>query len=114
MHRVNLNQESFNQQVVEHASFGIALVASDGLILTVNPAFKRIFGYTNAEFENKWFDDLAHPDEEMKSMEYFKALMGDDNTEVHFDKRYIKKNGVVLWGLLSVKLFCDEANQPKY
>lgn len=25
MHRVNLNQEQFNQQVINHASFGIAL-----------------------------------------------------------------------------------------
>ncbi|WP_082034381.1 PAS domain-containing protein [Cohnella kolymensis] len=45
MHRVNLNQQSFNQQVFEHAPFGIALISPDGLILTVNPAIEQMFGY---------------------------------------------------------------------
>ncbi|MBW7453758.1 PAS domain S-box protein [Paenibacillus sepulcri] len=114
MHRVNLNQEAFNQQVFEHASFGIALVAPDGLILTVNPAFERIFGHTGAEFENKLFGDLTHPDDDMASFDDLKALMVDDNREVQLEKRYIKKNGDALWGLLSIKLFCNEASQPIY
>lgn len=113
MHRVNLNPESFCRQVFDHASFGISLVAPDGLILTVNPAFERIFGYTIAEFENKRFGELSHPDDKF-GIEDLKALMGEDDTEVQLEKRYIKKNGDALWGLLSVKLFRDEANQPIY
>ncbi|WP_127584612.1 PAS domain S-box protein [Paenibacillus koleovorans] len=114
MQRVNLNQESFNQQVFEHASFGIALVAPDGLILTVNPAFEHMFGHTQEEFDGKRFNDLLHPDEEIRSIQDLRARMKDDTTEVQLETQFMKKNGYVLWGLLTFQLFGDAANEPLY
>lgn len=114
MHRVNLNPISFNQQVFEHASFGIVLISPDGLVLTVNPAFERIFGYTQQEIDGKRFGDLSHPDEEIKTLHDIRELMGPSNLEIQLEKRYIKKNGDVLWGWLSVKLFTDDSGNPLY
>ncbi|NEN86693.1 PAS domain S-box protein [Paenibacillus elgii] len=113
MHRVNLNQVTFNQQVFDHASFGISLVSPDGLILTVNPAMEKMLGYAKAEFDGKRIGDFTHPDEAQADIDDLKALLSNDG-EVQMERRYIKKNGEIMWGLLSIKLFCDETDTPLY
>lgn len=113
MHRVNLNQVTFNQQVFDHASFGISLVSPDGLILTVNPAMEKMLGYSKAEFDGKRIGDFTHPDEAQADIDDLKALLSNDG-EVQMEGRYIKKNGEIMWGLLSIKLFCDETDNPMY
>ncbi|WP_127484477.1 PAS domain S-box protein [Paenibacillus ehimensis] len=113
MHRVNLNQITFNQQVFDHASFGIFLVSPDGLILTVNPAMEKMFGYSKAEFDGKRIGDFTHLDEAQTDIDDLKALLSNES-EVMIEGRYIKKNGETMWGLLSFKLFCDETDKPLY
>ncbi|MCM3270760.1 PAS domain S-box protein [Paenibacillus elgii] len=113
MHRVNLNQVTFNQQVFDHASFGISLVSPDGLILTINPAMEKMLGYSKAEFDGKRIGDFTHPDEAQADIDDLKALLSNDG-EVQMEGRYIKKNGEIMWGLLSIKLFCDETGNPMY
>ncbi|WP_163859407.1 PAS domain S-box protein [Paenibacillus elgii] len=113
MHRVNLNQVTFNQQVFDHASFGISLVSPDGLILTVNPAMEKMLGYAKGEFDGKRIGDFTHPDEAQADIDDLKALLSNDG-EVQMERRYIKKNGEIMWGLLSIKLFCDETGTPLY
>lgn len=113
MHRVNLNQERFNQQVIDHAAFGIALMGPDGMILTVNPAMERIFGYSCAEFDGMRLEDFAHPDDDFNNIHELKALMGDQ-TEVQLEKRFISKNGDDMWGMVYLKIFSDEFNHPSY
>ncbi|WP_138493602.1 PAS domain S-box protein [Paenibacillus pinistramenti] len=113
MHRVNLNQVTFNQQVFDHASFGIALVSPEGLILTVNPAMEKMFGYTKEEFDSKPVGAFSHPDEPRIGLEELQKLMNEDN-EAQVERRYLTKNGEVIWGLVSFKLFVNESNKPLY
>ncbi len=113
MHRVNLNQVTFNQQVFDHASFGIFLISPDGLILIVNPAMEKMFGYSQAEFDGKRIGDFSHPDEAQTYIDDLKALLSNES-EVQIEGRYIKKNGEIMWGLLSFKLFCNETGNPMY
>ncbi|GGA29161.1 PAS domain S-box protein [Paenibacillus physcomitrellae] len=113
MHRVNLNQVTFNQQVFDHASFGIGLISPEGMVLTVNPAMEKMFGYTKEEFDSKPAGVFAHPDETDTDIAGLKALMGDGD-EVQVERRYMKKNGEIMWVLLSIKLFSDETGKPLY
>jgi two-component system, sensor histidine kinase len=112
MHRVNLNQEQFNQQVINHASFGIALISPEGLILTVNPAFEQTFGYSREELDCMRLEDLSHPEDPGNNHD-LKSILGD-LIVVHLEKRFITKNGDNMWGQLTLKLFCDESDQPAY
>lgn len=93
MHRVNLNQEQFNQQVINHASFGIALLSPNGLILTVNPAFEQTFGYSTEEFEGMRLEDLSHP-EDFGNLHDLKAVLGEE-TEVQMEKQFITKMEII-------------------
>lgn len=114
MHRLNvsLNKEQFNQQVIDHASFGIALLTPDGLVLTANPAFERIFGYSGEELGELRLGDLSHP-EDSSSLHDLMALMGESR-DVQLEKRFKTKSGTDIWGELTLQLFSDELNQPAY
>ncbi|MFD2612397.1 PAS domain S-box protein [Paenibacillus gansuensis] len=114
MHRVNLDQNSFNAQVFEYASFGIALIAPDGLFLTINPAMERIFGYTKEEFEGKRFGCFSYPNEPLTNIDDLKKMMGESKTELQLEKRFYRKDGKVVWTLLTIRLFPDEAGNPLY
>ncbi|CAH1193949.1 Aerobic respiration control sensor protein ArcB [Paenibacillus auburnensis] len=113
MHRVNLNQAQFYQQVFDHASFGIALITPDGMILSVNSAMERIFGYSKAEFDGMRLEDLSPDKDTIRNISDLKALMGD-KTEVQLEKQFLTRMDDDMWGLLSLKLFTDEADQPTY
>lgn len=93
MHRVNLNQERFNQQVIDNASFGIALVGSEGVILTVNPAMERIFGYSKAELDGMKLQELFNPDDEFGNIHDLRELMGD-RTDIQLETRFLSKKGI--------------------
>ncbi|MFS0724637.1 PAS domain S-box protein [Paenibacillus sp. 1P07SE] len=114
MHRVNLDPDSFNGQVFEFASFGIALVAPDGLILTVNPAMERIFGYTKEEFDGRHFGCFAHPDEPVQNIDDLKSIMGPSELEIQLSQRFIRRDGSLIWTQLTMRLFRDEDSRPLY
>lgn len=112
MHRVNLNQERFNQQVIDNASFGIALIGSEGVILTVNPAMERIFGYSKAELDGMKLQELFNPDDEFGNIDDLKELMGD-RTDIQLETRLLSKKGDQMWGMLTLKFFSGE-DHPSY
>ncbi|AIQ42813.1 PAS domain-containing hybrid sensor histidine kinase/response regulator [Paenibacillus sp. FSL R5-0912] len=112
MHRVNLNQERFNQQVIDNASFGIALVGSEGVILTVNPAMERIFGYSKAEFDGMKLQELFNPDDEFGNIHDLRELLGD-RTDIQLETRFLSKKRDQMWGMLTLKFF-SEADHPSY
>ncbi|AIQ60083.1 PAS domain S-box protein [Paenibacillus borealis] len=112
MHRVNLNQERFNQQVIDNASFGIALVGPDGGILTVNHAMERIFGYSGAELDGMKLEDLFNPDD-LGNIHDLKELMGD-RTVIQLETRFLSKKGEPMWGMLTLTFFSEDADHPSY
>ncbi|WNQ13064.1 PAS domain S-box protein [Paenibacillus aurantius] len=114
MHRVNLDQDTFNSQVFLFASFGIGLVAPDGLILAVNPAVERILGYSEEEIKGERFGCFFHPDETVKNIDDLKRIMKENETEVQLEKRYVRKDGETVWALLSVRVFRNTDGSPHH
>lgn len=114
MHRVNLDQNSFNGQVFQYASFGVGLIDPKGLFLTVNPAMERIFGYSKEEFDGQYFGCFSHPDDPIHSIDELKAAMGETEIEWQMEKRFFRKDGSTLWTMMSVRLFRSDAGKPLY
>lgn len=114
MHRVNLDQNSFNGQVFQYASFGVGLIDPKGLFLTVNPAMERIFGYSKEEFDGQYFGCFSHPDDPIHSIDELKAAMGETEIEWQMEKRFFRKDGSTLWTMMSVRLFRSDEGRPLY
>ncbi len=107
------SEERFHR-AFDYASIGMTLVSPNGRWLKVNPAFCELVGYSEAELLTMEFQSITHPDDLDPSVGHMRALLAGESLYFHLEKRYIHRQGHIVWVLLSVALVCDEQNQPLY
>lgn len=96
------------------AAVGIAHTASDGRWLRVNPRFSQITGYAREEAVRLRFQDITHPDDVADEVGGFRKLVSGELDTYHREKRYLHKDGHVVWVDLTVSLVYDERGRPKH
>lgn len=95
----------------DNAASGIALLDIDGNFLRVNGGCCRIFGYSAQELEQKNWRDITHP-EDMVATGSLLADVLKGNSQLSLEKRYIHKDGRIVWALLDVGLNTDLDGKP--
>ncbi|HEY3251866.1 MAG TPA: PAS domain S-box protein [Ignavibacteria bacterium] len=75
-----------------------------GKLLMVNQRLCDFLGYTREELKEKTFIDISHPDDITKTREYYKKLLKGDFPEYTMEKRYIRKDGSVVWGEITASV----------
>ena len=102
----------------EEAPVGMALVstASDsvGRFLHVNRTMSDLLGYTQEELSRLSIPDITHPDDLEESIASFARLVAGDAPAYDLEKRYVRANRDVIWGLLHVSLVSDSSGNPLY
>jgi PAS domain S-box-containing protein len=88
---------TFNQ-----AAVGIAHVSQFGRLLRVNQKFCEIVGYKREELMTKSFQDITYPDDLQQDLEAASTLMAGKIEAYTMEKRYIRKNGAIVWVSLTV------------
>ncbi len=106
--------EQLFRAVFEQASVGIAVVAPDLTWLRVNDKICAITGYTRDELLACTVQDLTHPDDLHISRTLAAALLSGEKKNVTYEKRYLRKDGTVLWLSSSTSLLRDAEDRPKY
>ena len=96
------------------AAIGMALMATDGRWLQVNRALCRIVGYSEDELVGKTFQDITHRDDLEADLGQIRRMLAGEIEAFHVEKRYLHKEGSVVWTLLSVSLVHDEDGEPLY
>ena len=96
------------------AAIGMALVAPDGHWLRVNPAFTLLLGYPEAEFLATDFQSFTHPDDLSKDMALMQQSLEGGLHTYQVEKRYLHKDGQIVWAFLSASLVRDPQGQPLY
>jgi len=90
------------QAIFENASVGIDIVDERGFFQVVNPALLKTLGYTQEEMVRLTNLDITHPeDREISKRNLEGVLRGNINT-YRIEKRFVRKDGTVMWGNLSV------------
>jgi PAS domain S-box-containing protein len=107
------NEERF-RSAFDLSPIGMALVAPDGRWLQVNQALCHIVGYTQQELLAIDFQTITHPDDLSNDLEYVQRLLCGELQMYEIGKRYIHKQGHVVWIALAVSLVRDAAQQPRY
>jgi len=94
--------ESKFRKLYEEGSFGMALVNREFGFISANPAYISILGYSEAELKTMTFKDITHPDDVNFDIPNIKRLIGQEIPVYKTEKRYIRKDGQVMWGSLTV------------
>ncbi|MGF2035854.1 MAG: PAS domain S-box protein [Nostoc sp. CmiVER01] len=99
----------FNQ-----AAVGITLVGLDGRFLQVNPALCEITGYSHEELIQMNFQEITHPDDLGIDWENARQVLAKEISGYSLEKRYIRKDGSIVWVNLTSSAVWDANGQPKY
>jgi len=98
----------------ENAATGMAIVSTEGKWLQVNKGLCDIVGYTQEELMSLSFQQLTHPEDLGKDIEYLRDALAGKQAFFHIEKRYCHKNGSVIWVNLNVALIKDTDGKPMY
>jgi PAS domain S-box-containing protein len=90
------------QAIFDGAAVGIALVDREGRILESNPALQAMLGYGADELRDMVFAEFTHPEDLTADMEMYQDLATGNHTGYSLDKRYLRKDGQVVWARLVV------------
>ncbi|HNX16853.1 MAG TPA: PAS domain S-box protein [Methanoregula sp.] len=95
------------RRIFENSLHGIAIVDKDYRFVMVNRKFCDMMGYTSEELLKGSFVDITHPDHLEHDLTEVEKIFAGKIPFYRTEKRYIKKDGSVIWGLLTVSPFKD-------
>ncbi|PWY56409.1 sensor domain-containing diguanylate cyclase [Legionella qingyii] len=104
--------ESRFRSAFNSAAIGMAIVSLEGRWLKVNESLCQIVGYSEKELLNTDFQSITYPEDLKLDLNYIRQLLAGEIRFYHMEKRYIHKNGDIIWILLSVSLIRDPENKP--
>ncbi len=100
--------------IFENSATGIALGNIDGLILAANSSFQELFGYDLEELRQLRFGQLSHPDDLAEELENIQRMVAGEIDHFQLEKRYLRKDGSLIWGRMTASLIFDESGAPRY
>jgi PAS domain S-box-containing protein len=112
MEKMLVENEKRAGTIVKNALIGIATSGRDKRFISANPAFCRILGFTEEELQKLTFRDITHPEDLKESIANMKALEKGDTVSFMQQKRYIRKDGTVIYGRIMVSAIRDESDKP--
>ncbi len=99
---------------MRHSGVGTALVAPDGSFLEVNDALCEILGRTKAELLAATWQQLTHPDDLAKDAALVQELLESHSEGYRLEKRYLRPDGAVVHGDLSVACVRRDSGAVEY
>ncbi|HYX40521.1 MAG TPA: EAL domain-containing protein, partial [Pyrinomonadaceae bacterium] len=99
--------EELFRSAFDYAAIGMALVSTKGRWLQVNRSLCDILGYTEDELLATTFQKVTHPDDLGAALANIKQLLKGHMPTYQMEKRYLHKQGHMVWVLWSVSRVRD-------
>lgn len=89
--------EKMLQTIFDENQMGMVIVNSKLDYLSVNKKLYEMLEYTEEEFKEKKYEEFTHKDDIEKDMNLTKKLLDGEIDKYSIRKRYIKKDGTIIW-----------------
>jgi PAS domain S-box-containing protein len=96
-----LESESKFRKIYEDGPYGMVLVSKEFKFLMANNTFCKITGYSEEELKNLTFKQITYKDDLDTDIPNVAKLITGELNVYKTEKRYIRKDGQVIWGLLT-------------
>ncbi len=100
--------------IFANAGIGIALISPEGVPIETNAALEQLLGYTAAELRKMHFKEFTHPDDVDRDVLLYQEVMAGKRQRYEIEKRFIRKNGEVIWGKLVASLVRNVDGTPVF
>ncbi|MFH0933777.1 MAG: bacteriohemerythrin, partial [Pseudomonadota bacterium] len=102
--------------VFEHTAMAMSRNALSGDFIEVNDAWCGMFGFSREEALAKHlsWQQLTHPEDLDPDSVLVKQMLSGEIADFKVEKRYVRKDGKIVWGVLQVTLVHDAQGVPQY
>ncbi len=98
----------------EEGAVAMALTALDSTLLKVNSAFCRMLGFRESELVGRSYTEITHPDDVAANLVGTRQLASGEISSFRMEKRYLRKDGAVVWGDMNTAAVRDAHGRPQY
>jgi len=103
---IRKSEEMF-RTVFEKGPLGMTITNEKFRFIKINPMFCRMVGYSEEELLTRTFADITHPEHLGEDVSQVQRLGEGEISGYSTEKRYIKKNGEVIWTSVVVSAVKD-------
>jgi two-component system, cell cycle sensor histidine kinase and response regulator CckA len=108
------SEERF-RRLFDQSPVGGALLTLEGRFIEVNAAFAKMLGYSTEELAGKkTFLEVTHPEHRATDREQVSKVIDGKLERYVTDKRYLRKDGAVVWGHVTASLMREPGHRPPY
>jgi PAS domain S-box-containing protein len=106
------SEEQF-RAMFQTAAVGIAQAeAGTGQWVRVNDRMCEITGYSAEELLSMRVSDITHPDDRLRDWDAFQRVVRGDAPEFRMEKRYLRKNGTIVWVNVNMTVIRGAEGRP--
>ena len=98
--------------LVEHAPVAVAHNTMDGRFDYANQAFCDLVGYTHDELRARTWQEITHPSDVDRDLALGQRVLTNQQPNYTLEKRYIRKDGSVVWVELFGNFVLDDRGLP--
>jgi PAS domain S-box-containing protein len=102
------------QTILDSAAIGISVNTFEGRPILCNPALQEMLGYSQAELRGMVFTEFTYPDDREPEKRLYQDLLSGRRDRYQLEKRYIRKDGHIIWGRLTVSLLRQPEQPPTH
>jgi PAS domain S-box-containing protein len=103
------------RQIFQNAPIAISVADfQTHKFIRVNPAYTQLLGYTTSELTALTFDQISYPEDLQQDLEGMEQITQGMLDSYHLEKRFLKKNGAIIWTNMTVSVVPDQDGRPNF
>lgn len=106
--------KEFFQSTFDAAAVGMAVANIDGRYVKVNRAMCEFVGYSESELLRMSYQEITFPEDIEANVQARQRLLAGEIPTFRQEKRYVRKDGQVVWAVMVVSQICDKSGSVIY
>lgn len=102
------------RNIFENSNIAMTVTNLDGRFVQVNPAFCAMMGYQLEEVLELSVAEITHPDDRNNTVRARQSIIEKRFDDSQSTKRYVRKDGAIVWGLISRATLSDKDGKPEF
>ena len=98
----------------DQTAIGVCVADLDRRLIETNAAYQEITGYSAEELVGMSTLDLTHPEDRASDTGTRRTFVSDESDNYRREKRYIRKDGRIVWANAASSLVKDERGEPRF
>lgn len=108
------NSEAQFKLAFEHSLIGMALISPEGMLKRVNKSLCKMLGYSPEELIQRSIKSITYPDDLTSTENMLEELNSGKIEQIKYEKRYLHKNGSIIWVVIAATMLYNNAGKPLY